>query len=166
MIVLGVDPGSLKTGYGAILTDGQRHRLLESGVFCPPRRAELPARLRFIHEALRDLIVRIEPDVLAVEDLFHSVNARSAFVLSHVRGVILLAGAAAELTVRAHPPATVKLQITGFGGAEKVQVAMMVARHLGLSEDPPPGDATDALAVALCEAHLNGRTVALARGTR
>jgi crossover junction endodeoxyribonuclease RuvC len=166
VIVLGVDPGSLKTGYGAIETDGHRHRLIESGVLSPPRRAELPARLRFIHEGLRELISRIEPDILAVEDLFHSVNARSAFVLSHVRGVVLLAGAAAEVTVRAHPPATVKLQIAGFGGAEKVQVAMMVARHLGLAEEPPPGDATDALAVALCEAHLNGRSVALLRGGR
>jgi len=155
MIILGVDPGSLRTGYGAIATDGRRHQLIERGAFVPPRKLELPSRLRFIHEALSELIVRIQPDVLAVEDVFHATNARSALVLGHVRGVILLCGASASLIVRAHPPATVKLQVTGFGRAEKTQVASMVARHLGLSRDEAPGDAADALAVALCDASLN-----------
>jgi crossover junction endodeoxyribonuclease RuvC len=154
LIVLGIDPGSLRTGYGAIETDGRRHRLLERGVLAPPRRLELPSRLRFIHEALTALIGRLQPDVLAVEDVFHSVNSRSALVLGHVRGVILLAGASASLQVRAHAPASVKLQVTGFGGAEKSQVAMMVARQLGLTHEDPAGDATDALAVAICDAHL------------
>src|SRR5579863_3550461 len=89
VIVLGVDPGSLRTGYGAIDTDGHHHRLVERGVFAPPRGAELPERLRFIHEALTLLIRRLEPDVLAVEDVFHSINSRTALVLGHVRGVIL-----------------------------------------------------------------------------
>jgi crossover junction endodeoxyribonuclease RuvC len=161
VIILGVDPGSLKTGYGAIRTDGQRHSLLEMGVLAVPRALEFPLRLRFIHEGLTGLIARLHPDVLAVEDVFHSLNSRSALVLGHVRGVILLAGAAASLPVRAHAPASVKLQVTGFGGAEKVQVALMVARHLGLRMDDAPRDATDALAVALCDAHLHGRTSVL-----
>jgi crossover junction endodeoxyribonuclease RuvC len=154
MIVLGVDPGSLRTGYGAIETDGRRHRLLERGVLTPPRRDDLPRRLRFIHEALTALISRLEPDVLAVEDVFHSINSRTALVLGHVRGVVLLAGAAASLPVRTYAPASVKLQITGFGGAQKSQVALMVSRHLALRGEDPPGDATDALAVALCDAYL------------
>jgi crossover junction endodeoxyribonuclease RuvC len=122
------------------------------GVLAPSARLELPERLRAIHEGLTRLIARLRPDVLAVEDLFHAANARSALVLGHVRGVVLLAGASAGLPVAAFPPATVKVQVTGFGRAEKKQVALMVSRLLALA-DQPPGDATDALAVALCHAH-------------
>ncbi|HEV7500544.1 MAG TPA: crossover junction endodeoxyribonuclease RuvC [Vicinamibacteria bacterium] len=157
MIILGVDPGSVRTGYGAIETDGRRHRLLEMGIIAPSPRLELPLRLRTIHAGLAAVIARLRPDVLAVEDLFHSVNARSALVLGHVRGVVLLAGADAGLPVSAFPPATVKVQVTGFGRAEKSQVAMMVSRILCL-EEQPAGDATDALAVALCHAHLHTAT--------
>ena len=153
MIILGVDPGSLRTGYGAIETDGRRHRLLEQGALTPPARRALPERLSFVHVGLARLIERIRPDALAVEDVFHAVNTRSALVLGHVRGVILLAGAQAGLPVHEFPPATVKMQVTGYGRAEKGQVAMMVARLLELREAGPTGDAADALAVALCHAH-------------
>jgi len=152
LIILGVDPGSVRTGYGVIDTDGRRHRLLEKGVLKPSPRASLPERLRQIHDGLAGLIARHAPDVLAVEDVFHAVNARSALVLGHVRGVVLLAGAEAGLEVRALPPATVKEQVTGYGRADKVQVAFMVSRHLALSDEAEAGDAADALAVALCEA--------------
>jgi crossover junction endodeoxyribonuclease RuvC len=154
VIILGVDPGSLRTGYGAIESDGRRHRLVEMGTLAPSSRLELPARLRAIHAGLCTVIARLHPDVLAVEDLFHAQNARSALVLGHVRGVVLLAGADAGLPVSAFPPATVKVQVTGFGRAEKSQVALMVSRILAL-DDQPSGDAADALAVALCHAHLH-----------
>jgi crossover junction endodeoxyribonuclease RuvC len=150
MIILGVDPGSLRTGYGAIETDGRRHALLEKGVLVPPRRNDLAERLRFIHDGLAVLIRRLDPAALAVEDVFHAANARSGLVLGHVRGVVLLAGAEAGLAVHAFPPATVKIQVTGFGRAEKGQVALMVSRILGLPADAKAGDAADALAVALC----------------
>ena len=155
MIILGVDPGSIRTGYGAIETDGRRHRLIEKGVLAPPRRAELPQRLHFVHSQLSGLIARVGPDILAVEDLFHAVNTRSAMVLAHVRGVILQTGAAAGISVSAFAPATVKVQVTGFGQAEKTQVALMVSRLLGLAAEAEAGDATDALAVAICHAHLH-----------
>lgn len=152
MIILGVDPGSIRTGYGIIDSDGRRHRLLDKGVLKPPPRASLPERLRHIHDGLAELIVRHNPDVLAVEDVFHAANTRTALVLGHVRGVVLLAGAQAGLDIRALPPATVKEQVTGYGLADKTQVAFMVARHLGLPGEGEAGDAADALAVALCEA--------------
>jgi crossover junction endodeoxyribonuclease RuvC len=154
MIILGVDPGSVRTGYGAIATDGRRHQLLEMGAFAPPPRHELHERLRFIHQGMAALIARVRPDAVAVEDIFHAANTRTALVLGHVRGVILLSAAEAGLPVHAFPPATVKVQITGFGRAQKAQVALMVARLLGLPGDGDPGDASDALAVALCRAHL------------
>jgi crossover junction endodeoxyribonuclease RuvC len=161
VIILGVDPGSLRTGYGAIETDGRRHRLLEHGALVPPARRELPERLAFVHVGVSRLIERLRPDVLAVEDVFHAANTRSALVLGHVRGVILLAGAQAGLPVHEFPPATVKMQVTGYGRAEKHQVALMVTRLLDLREAEPAGDAADALAVALCHAHLVRAGVAL-----
>ena len=154
MIILGVDPGSLRTGYGAIDTDGRRHRLLGKGILAPPPRLSLPERLAIIHAGVRDLIASFAADILAVEDVFHSANTRTALVLGHVRGVVLLAGAEAGVPVHEFPPATVKVQVTGFGRAEKAQVALMVARLLELPGETEAGDAADALAVALCDAHL------------
>jgi crossover junction endodeoxyribonuclease RuvC len=154
MIVLGVDPGSARTGYGAVETDGRRHRLIEMGAVAPGQRLSLPEKLRHIHAGVVALVERLRPDVLAVEDVFHSANTRTALVLGHVRGVVLLAGAQAGIPVYEYPPATVKQQVTGFGRAEKAQVAFMVTRLLELPGDAPPGDATDALAVALCLACL------------
>ena len=154
MLVLGVDPGSMRTGYGAIETDGRRHRLVETGVLAPGAGISLPEKLRHIHAGVTTLIERLRPDALAVEDVFHAANTRTALVLGHVRGVVLLAGAQAGLAVHEYPPATVKQQVTGFGRAEKSQVAFMVTRMLALPQDASPGDATDALAVALCFACL------------
>jgi crossover junction endodeoxyribonuclease RuvC len=150
LIVLGVDPGSLRTGYGAVETDGRRHRLIEMGALAPGARAALPDKLRHIHDGVAGLIERLRPDALAVEDVFHAANTRTALVLGHVRGVVLLAGAERGVPVHEYPPATVKQQITGFGRAEKGQVAFMVTRLLELGQGAEPGDATDALAVALC----------------
>jgi crossover junction endodeoxyribonuclease RuvC len=154
MIVLGVDPGSLRTGYGAVETDGRRHRLIEMGALAPRPRLSLPEKLRYIHTGVSGLIGRLHPDALAVEDVFHAANTHTALVLGHVRGVVLLAGAEAGLPVHEYPPARVKQQITGYGRAEKAQVAFMVTRLLSLAGDAEPGDATDALAVALCLACL------------
>jgi crossover junction endodeoxyribonuclease RuvC len=150
MIVLGVDPGSQRTGYGAVDSDGRRHRLLDSGVLAPALRLSLPEKLRCIHGGVAQLIARLRPDALAVEDCFHAANVRSALVLGHVRGVVLLAGAEAGLPVHEYSPATVKQQVTGYGRAEKRQVAFMVTRLLALPAEREPGDASDALAVALC----------------
>jgi crossover junction endodeoxyribonuclease RuvC len=153
MILLGVDPGSIRTGYGVIDTDGRRHCLLAQGVLAPPPRHELASRLRFIHDGIAAVIAQYQPAALAVEDIFHAANARSALILGHVRGVVLLAGAEAGLPVHAFAPAAVKAQVTGYGRAEKAQVSLMVSRLLSLAVDAPAGDAADALAVALCLAH-------------
>jgi crossover junction endodeoxyribonuclease RuvC len=155
MIILGIDPGSIRTGYGAIETDGRRHRLLTSGILAPGATLPLPRRLDAIHAGIRTVIATVQPHCLAVEDVFHAANSRSALVLGHVRGVVLLAGAQAGLEIHAFPPATVKAQLTGYGRAEKGQVAYMVARLLELADPVQAGDAADALAVALCHAHAS-----------
>lgn len=162
MIVIGIDPGSYRTGYGAIDSDGRRHRLIETGVIAPAAGLELADKLRRLHDDIGALLDRTKPALLAVEDIFHARNARSALILGHVRGVALLAGAERDIPVAAFSPATVKAQISGYGRAEKSQVALMVSRLLDLPEDAPPGDATDALAVALCGALHGCRPAALA----
>ena len=86
MIVLGVDPGSVRTGFGAVETDGRRHRLIERGILAPGPRLSLPEKLRHIHAGVAGLIGRLRPDALAVEDVFHAANTRTALVLGHVRG--------------------------------------------------------------------------------
>jgi crossover junction endodeoxyribonuclease RuvC len=153
MVILGADPGSLRTGWGAIESDGRRDRLIEMGVIVPPRNATLDEKLHLIHQGMRAIIVRLRAEVLAVEDIFHAANSRSALILGHVRGVVLLAGAEAGIPVSAFAPATVKAQVAGYGRADKTQVAYMVARLLGLEGPGQAGDASDALAVALCRAH-------------
>jgi crossover junction endodeoxyribonuclease RuvC len=152
VIILGVDPGSRRTGFGVIEMRGDVHRFLEQGTVTAPAQRPIEERLQQIYRGIRGLIERIRPDLIAVEDIFHAVNARSALLLGHVRGVVLLAGAEAGLPVAAYSPATVKLEVTGSGRAEKEQVAYMVARHLGLPGRGQAGDAADALAVALCHA--------------
>src|SRR6266511_3381702 len=112
MVILGVDPGSLRTGYGAIDTDGRRHRLIEKGFIAPPPRGSLPERLRLIHAGVGELIARLRPEVLAVEDVFHAANTRTALVLGHVRGVVLLAGAEAGLPVHEFPEGRIRPPLT------------------------------------------------------
>jgi crossover junction endodeoxyribonuclease RuvC len=153
LVILGVDPGTRSTGYGAIEAVADRARLIEHGTVTAPPRRPVEERLREIHRGISALIARLHPDILAVEDIFHAANTRTALILGHVRGVVLLAGAEAGLPIRAYSPATVKLEVTGSGRAEKEQVAYMVARHLGLEGRGEAGDAADALAVALCHAH-------------
>ncbi len=159
MIILGVDPGSLATGYGVIST-GPVVRMLAGGVIRTPAKAPLSERLLTIHTEIGTVIAAHNPVQMAVEDLFNAKNARSSLILGHARGVILLAGAAAGLTVAGYAPREVKQALTGNGAASKEQVRFMVVRLLGLKEEPPL-DMSDALAVAL--AHM-GRSRFAGRG--
>ena len=150
MKVLGIDPGSVVTGYGVVET-GRDHfaRLVECGVLRTDAGASLPQRLRVIHEGLRELIVRHHPDFMAVEDIFYGKNARTSAVLGHARGVILLTGEQAGLPIAEYAPATIKKTVVGRGAAVKSQVAYMVAQLLRLADPPSPADAADGVAVAL-----------------
>lgn len=153
MIVLGVDPGSRRTGYGAISVDGTRLRCIESGVISLAQRGKLPAiqdRLLIIHNQLEALIGRISPEVIAVEEVFHAVNVKSALTLGHVRGVVLLAASQRGIPLREYAPLEVKKAVVGYGRADKKQVQAMVKVLLNLRKEPEPHDAADALAIALC----------------
>jgi crossover junction endodeoxyribonuclease RuvC len=151
--IFGIDPGSERTGYGCIESDGRRHRLVVSGAISAPAHASFPERLLAIHDALRALLEEHRPDCVAIEDVFHARNVRSALKLGHARGVALLAATAAGVPVMAYTPAEVKRAVVGYGRAEKHQVQRMVCLLLGLKTAPTPLDASDALAIAVC--HLN-----------
>ena len=150
--VLGIDCGSVATGYGLIDTDGRACRVVVSGVILTKARFSFPQRLRQISEALGQLIQTYSPDAVAVEDIFYSVNVKSALKLGQVRGVALLKAAEAGLPVHEYSPLEIKSSVVGYGRAEKSQVQHMVTVLLNL-EQVPPEDAADALAVAICHAH-------------
>ena len=154
MRIFGIDPGSIRTGYGCVETDGSRHRLVTCGVLSSQAGASLPDRLQTIHRGLGQLLTSSRPDCVAIENLFHARHARSALVLGHARGVAVLAAVDAGLQVVEYSPAEIKQAIVGYGRAEKTQMQQMVKLLLGLDTAPSPHDVADALAVAICHAHL------------
>ena len=162
MRVFGIDPGSGRTGFGCIDSDGSRHRLVTCGAIAASPGASLPEKLRKIHRALGALLAAHRPDCVAIENLFHAVNVRSALKLGHARGVAMLAAVEAGLPVVEYTPAEVKRAVVGYGRAEKHQVQQMVKLILGLPAVPSPHDAADALAIAIC--HLNSTAPAHAAG--
>jgi crossover junction endodeoxyribonuclease RuvC len=159
--VFGIDPGSARTGYGCVQSDGTRHRLIACGAITTPASNPFPEKLKIIHVELAALIARHEPDCVAIENLFHAVNARSALKLGHARGVAMLAAVEAGIPIVEYTPAEVKQSIVGYGRAEKGQVQAMIQLLLGVSAPPSPFDASDALAIAVCHLHkMNLRGVA------
>jgi crossover junction endodeoxyribonuclease RuvC len=158
--IFGIDPGSDRTGYGCIESDGSRHRLVICGFLSGPAGATFPEKLKAIHAGLRELLLFHRPDCVAVEDIFYARNVRSALRLGHARGVVLLAACEANLTIAEYAPAEIKRAVVGYGRAEKPQVQRMVKLLLKLDRLPTPHDAADALAVAIC--HLNHGTGVLA----
>jgi crossover junction endodeoxyribonuclease RuvC len=151
--IVGIDPGSERTGYGCLETDGRRHRLVTCGAIMAAAGDPFPTRLARIHRELAALFAKTQPDCVAVESVFHAVNARSALKLGHARGVALLAAVEAGCTIVEYTPAEVKRAVVGYGRAEKRQVQQMIKLLLGLAQPPTPYDASDALAVAICHVH-------------
>ncbi len=153
MRVMGIDPGSIKSGYGVVDQIGQQLQAVEFGVIKTPAKALLPKRLLTINERLRVLIEQFHPDVVAVEDVFFAQNAKSALKLGQSRGAILLTAAQAGLEVAEYSPLEVKQAVVGYGRADKMQVQQMVKNLLGLQDIPRPDDAADAMAIAICHHH-------------
>ncbi len=153
MKIFGIDPGSGRTGYGCIEASGSRCRLVVCGSIAPPARAVFPDKLMAIHAGLSALLARHRPDCVAIENVFHAKNVRSALKLGHARGVALLAASEAGVPVVEYAPAEIKRAVVGYGRAEKGQVQQMMKLLLGLDAVPSPHDAADALAVAICHLH-------------
>lgn len=159
MRILGIDPGSVATGFGVVEYERGRLALIEQGSIATPRGAALPERLSRIHRGIREVIARTSPAAVAVETPFAGRNVSSLVQLAQARGVILLAVEEARLELFEYSPRSVKSAVVGFGGAEKEQVAKMVRVLLpGCAMVKMSADASDALAVAICHAHTAGNT--------
>lgn len=151
-MILGIDPGSYRTGYGVIAVEGRRQTVLAQGVVRAPRRGGLGDRLRTIYTGVAAQVRCHVPDEVAVEQVFVNRNPATALILGQARGAALAAALVAGCVLAEYTPRAVKLAVVGSGGADKRQVAHMVRHLLGLAA-PIAEDASDALAVALCHAH-------------
>ena len=150
MLILGIDPGSLHTGYGLVEKNGSAVSTVEAGRFSCPRGLAVPARLAYLAGRLEELLARRRPDVAVLETPFAGMNARSLIVLAEARGALLAVLAGRGIEIREYSPAEVKSAVTGNGRADKEQVARMVRLLLAARAEVWASDATDALAVALC----------------
>jgi crossover junction endodeoxyribonuclease RuvC len=162
--VLGIDPGTAILGYGVVEGGaGLSPRLVECGTLTTTARDALPARLRVLHDGTSALLSRHLPDAMAVETAFYGKNVRTTVVLSHARGVILLAAEEAGVELAEYSPAQVKKTVVGRGAALKPQVGYMVAQLLRLRTPPEPADAADGVAVALTHLLISTRRAAFYR---
>ena len=155
MRVLGLDPGSRRTGWGVVERRSRELHYVAAGHVSPPARLSLAERLRAIVREVDEVMERYRPDCVVIEAAFHHAFARSTLVLGHVRGALMVAVAERRLTIAEYAPRAIKLAVTGRGGAAKQQVTAMVKAQLGLAA-LPQADAADALAGALC--HLRRST--------
>ncbi len=165
MRVLGIDCGTQFTGYGVVEMDaaGKSHAIT-SGAIRLSKRDPLPQRLCIVFTELTALMELYLPDVVAIEEVFHAVNSRTALLLGEVRGVALLAAASLKIEIAEYAALAVKSAVSGYGRADKEQVLFMVMRLLELTVAPEPMDASDALAIAICHLHHAQTRAAQERG--
>ena len=149
--IIGIDPGSLRTGYGIIDIVGNKTTYVSSGIIRLTEKS-LPARLKVIFDGVSQIISQYQPDAMAVEEVFFAKDPRAALKLGQARGAAIVAGVNGDLPVAEYSARSVKQSVVGTGAADKKQVQTMVASLLKLP-DTPSEDAADALAVAICHAH-------------
>lgn len=165
-ILLGIDPGSRKTGFGIIRIDRNQPRYVTSGTIRLPVKEPLSLRLKVLFESLSEIIATHQPTVAAIESVFMAKSADSALKLGHARGAAMVACVINDLEVHEYAARQIKQSVVGTGAATKQQVQHMVSVLLGLSAEPAE-DAADGLAAALCHCHTQGLAATLsARGFR
>ena len=156
MVILGVDPGTLITGYGIIETSRGKMKMLACGAVTNASKHSMPLRLKHIYDTLNQVMNKFHPDEFAIETAFYGKNPQSALKLGHARGVAMLAAVEKEIPTSEYSPREVKKAIVGNGTASKEQVQYMIKSLLGLRAAPEKYDITDALAVAICHMHRLG----------
>ncbi len=154
MLILGIDPGLATVGYSIVDKQGNKFEVLDYGTITTTPDMETVDRLNKIYQEVKELVESYQPDAMAVEELFFNKNVKTAIAVGQARGVILLAGAKANLRVGEYTPLQIKQAVVGYGRAQKKQVQQMVQALLNLAELPRPDDAADALAVAICHGHF------------
>lgn len=156
-IILGIDPGTNVMGYGLILTDGKKYKILQYGVIHLKKYESHELKLKKIFERVTSIIDEFLPDSMALEAPFYGANVQSMLKLGRAQGVAMAAALAREIPITEYSPKKVKQSVTGNGNASKEQVAAMLQTLFSLTELPKMLDATDALAVALCHHFHDGR---------
>lgn len=153
MRVLGIDPGSVSSGYGIVDEEGSSLFFVEAGGIAASSKLAFPQRLHKIYHGYRDVIERHRPDFVSVESLFFAKNVQSALKLGQARGVAILAAVDSSIPIFEYSASEIKQSVVGYGQAEKSQVQQMVKALLKLADLPKPHDASDALAAAICHIH-------------
>ncbi len=150
MIILGIDPGLVQTGYGLIKINGEKKEVLDYGIISPDTKSNLSNRLQTIYNDIIEIIDRFKPNTVAVEEVFYGKNVKSALLLGHARGVAMVSASKYNIPVFEYSAKKVKQAITGNGNAHKEQVKFMIMKDLNLKNFNAPIDASDALAIAIC----------------
>ena len=153
MRIIGIDPGTAIVGYGVLDYIGNKFSVVAYGAITTAATSPMSDRLKTIYRELNSVIKQYAPAHIAVEELFYNTNAKTVISVGQARGIILLAGAEAELEVAEYTPLQVKQAVVGYGRAEKKQVQEMIKILLKLEKVPKPDDVADALAIAICHAH-------------
>ena len=149
MRIIGIDPGTGIMGFGVIDYQQGKFKMVTAGVIRTPAHTPLDERLEDIFDSLTEIIGETKPAVMSIEKLFFSRNVTTAMSVSHARGVAMLTGRKAQLSIAEYTPLQIKQTLTGYGKADKKQVQEMVRMQLGLKDAPKPDDAADALAAAI-----------------
>ena len=158
MRILGIDPGTIRMGYGVIESGGDEINLIDCGALTSPARSSIGGRLSYLYGRLLEIIACCQPDAVAVEQPFIAKNVRSAMAIGRAQAVALLAAANRGISTYEYTPTQVKQKVAKYGASSKEQIQEMVRLQLGLLQVPQPSDAADALAVAIChlrEIHLS-----------
>lgn len=154
--ILGIDPGLNVTGYGLVETSPNGVQLVEAGVIRSSAKRSLAARVLELHRGVVEVIESLRPAAVAIEELYsHYERPKTAILMGHARGVIVLAAAAASVPVHHYAATNVKKMLTGNGRAPKVQMQTAIQREFALPQPPEPADVADALAIALCHVYTN-----------
>ena len=153
MIIIGIDPGLVKTGYGIISINDDKPELIDFGIISPNLSESVPNRIFTIFSDVQELITEFSPSVFSIEDIFYSRNFKSAMLLGQARGAAVLAAAKYKIPIFEYSAKKVKQSVTGNGNADKTQVQYMIMKILNIKNKSMPLDASDALGIALC--HIN-----------
>jgi crossover junction endodeoxyribonuclease RuvC len=153
MKILGIDPGTVVMGYGAVEYEGDEVTLVGYGAIKVPERLQIAEKLIYLYKELLKIIRQHKPDAVAVEQPFVAKNVRSALAIGRAQAIALLAAAGQSIPAFEYTPAQVKQRVANYGASSKEQIQEMVRLQLGLAEVPQPNDAADALAVAICHVH-------------
>jgi len=152
MIIIGVDPGTIITGFGIIKYENNKLSYINSGIIKTPTTKEIPPRLEAIYDELERLISIYNPTQFAIETVFYNNNVQSILKIGYVRGILLLVAQKHKLEITEYSPREIKKSVVGNGAASKEQVQFMVKKLLALQNDFPKFDESDALAIATCHA--------------